>query len=532
MWLLALGGLALAGEPVNAPIETRARGASDIVEPTTFAETDEVVFIGLFSLRGALNNIATTNPALDGQIVGTLGGLNGTGLLQPDEDTGVVTPGRYVEQRVNAFVTWQPAILDGHAELGAAFEIDLGWGDQSYATGGNVGGGFGADVVNLQTQRLFAGFHWDVAPGHHHHLVVGQQLLSDTAYDPSTSAPDDLLRTGGRLMFFGSEAAGLQLFGTVRDAWGTRLRYRAGLFTLVEQGFALDDDVSLAVADATLNVGYASNVGLHAWGVFDQSGGSNRILGAGPTSQLAELQGGVRLDLRDEGVTRPRTNTTSVTLALDGDYDHGLDHGDLGVTGLAFLQVGTIGGTAEDEDGNPVDLPTVQQLGFGAHGEVRWRWGTSDGSVLRLEGLYTSGGADVSNGTYGGLITGLSYGVAGAFQLTHGTRLLFPDAEAINRQVAVVYDISGQGRGVASVALNAGWDIVPSRLLVEGTVAHAATADDLSPWGTEVGGRVVVSPLLFLDLSASASVLLPGEAAMNLEGTPWVVYASASWLVF
>ncbi|NOY27956.1 MAG: hypothetical protein GXP62_18990 [Oligoflexia bacterium] len=105
--------------------------------------------IGLLQARVTRSSVVTTNPFLDGQVVGSLGGLNGTSTSLDDRTL-------MGEQRADGFFTWAPTILDGRAALTAAFEVDFGWGDQAYQTGGNRGGGFGGDQVNLQTRRLYA----------------------------------------------------------------------------------------------------------------------------------------------------------------------------------------------------------------------------------------------------------------------------------------------------------------------------------------------------------------------------------------
>ncbi|MFT5685285.1 MAG: hypothetical protein ACI8RZ_006235, partial [Myxococcota bacterium] len=203
--------------------------AEEAVEPT-LPTPGGLTFLGLYQARAATSNTITTG-ALDGQVIGALGGTNGTTVFvagQTDLDgDGVADEGlgnsTWTEQRLNGFFTYAPPTLDGRASLTAGFEIDFLFGDGSYGVGGNAGGGFGADSVNLQTRRLHVSF----AATDHLKVIAGLQFVADGVYDPTTSTMDDLIRAGGGLKFFGSEAAGVSVFGS-HEA----VRYRLGTYNL------------------------------------------------------------------------------------------------------------------------------------------------------------------------------------------------------------------------------------------------------------------------------------------------------------
>ena len=55
-------------------------------------------------------------------------------------------------------IAYTPRLFDGWATMRMSFELDWTWGDANYGAGGNFGGAFGADVVNMQTQNLFIEF--------------------------------------------------------------------------------------------------------------------------------------------------------------------------------------------------------------------------------------------------------------------------------------------------------------------------------------------------------------------------------------
>lgn len=510
MIALLLGPLPSHAGP---PTETAAQA----VDPGPVTPNDEpereLSAFALFQARLTADDLVSTNPLLDGQVVGRLGGTNGI-AVDPTQRSA------FSEQRVSPFLTWTPAILGGQAALTAAFEVDFAFGDAAYGTGGNVGGGFGADQVNLQTRRLHASFFPEHGP-HHWHVVLGLQFVADSVADPTASTPDGLLRSGARMSIFGSEAAGATIYGRYTDAWGTRLRYRLGTYTLIEQGRSLPDDVWLSMADVEVRPLAATSLGGHLWFLQDRSGAAG-VLSPGPTGTMWELQGGPRLDPYD-GYAAPSdalVDADLVWLTADAGYNAALDRGPLGVSGFVSANLGRLYAPVVHDD---------DVFGFAADAEVRLRYARGDGSILRAEGVFSSGD-DAHPQRYTGVVTGNAYGIAGAPLPTLGTMLLFPDARAINRMVSVVSDLSAAGRGMWGGVASLGYDVVPSRLGASGWLATAVTAAG-QPWGTELGARIAGRPLLGLDLSLRAATLAPGSATA-LGGRPWMVAGAVDWLVF
>ena len=463
-------------------------------------------FLGLFSTRATLTNVVTTNPLVNGQVIGELGGTNST-------TTGTDT-GAFAEERLGAFFTYAPAVLDGRAALDAAFEIDFAFGDSSYGTGGNTGGAFGADSVNVQTRRLDA--RVEAVEGHT--VVVGLQFVGDGVNDPARSRLDDLVRSGGRLMFFGSEAAGVSAYGRFGAAGAEVLRYRLGGFTLYEQAFASGDDVSLLVADVQLAPAHATRVGLHGWFLRDRAGGEAGIIGAGPSSALSEMQGGPRLDFRtgpDEPT--PEVDADVGWVGLDYGYNAALDAGPVGVHGVVVANLGKIYVADHGDIGVSGALVDV---------EGRWRYAAGEGSVLRLEALYSTGDTD-GDSTYTGVLTANSWGIVGALPSTHGTYLLFPDPGSINRAISVVPDVSGRGAGLVAMTTSLGYEPVPNRLGLTLGAAQAYSAS-ASALGTEFNGRVYGRVFPLLTVSAAGA----GVVGTALPEDPWTVLFSFDWLVF
>lgn len=503
------------------------------VTPTAAPPKTGLEFIGILDVKPTLSNITTSSAYVNGQIVGTLGGTNSTTVQEKGDIAGFAT-----EQRASTFFKYRPKLLDGRATLGAAFEIDFAWGDSSYGTGGNTGGAFGADQVNLQTRRLYGKFKlWGpagskaAAKGTSADLVIGLQFVGDGVYDPDTAKLDDLTRSGGHLLFFGTEAAGVTLYGVQNSV----LRYRAGAYTLYEQGLANADDITLWMADAEWRPAYAVRVGAHAWYLRDRAGGTAGVIGSGPTSALSEMQGGPRLDLRtDTSATSaeaaPETSAALAWFGGDLAYNPGLDNGRFGATGNLFLNTGRLYVLDRKKD--------VPVLGVLADVEARVRYAAGAGSVIRAEALYTS--ADTAGATghgdgqaYGGVMTGNSYGIAASSWTTHGCLLLFPDPTSINRQVAVVYDPSNAGAGLVGISGSVGYDPLPNKLTVTAGGGYAQSATAAGGHGAELNARVSGHPFPLSTLGLAGAVLLdaasPGQAAF--AQTPWVVYTSFQWIV-
>ncbi len=492
MWLASA---ALAAVPV------------EIVQPEVRAP-EPFRALGLYQARFARSSVVTTNPYLDGQVLGALGGSNGTTVSADDRST-------WAEQRAVAFLTWAPLPAGGRAELTAAFEIDFVFGDQSYGAAGNTGGAIGADQVNLQTRRLHASF--EPVVDHELSVVVGLQFVGDSVYDPRTASLDELTRTGGGLAIWGSEAAGATAYGRLQDGWGTRLRYKLGAYTLYEQGTALSDDVTLYMADVQGALGERAFLGGHAWYLRDAGDGTAGVLGSGLSSALSELQGARRLDLRErEGDEAPALGADVVWLGIDGGLDPGLTLGRVGGHAAWFVNAGRL--WIEDQ-------PDAGILGSLGLFDLRLRYAQGSGSQVAVAGVYSSG--DGATSDYNGVVTGNSYGLAGAMWATHGTLLLFPDPGAINRQVALAYDVSGFGRGLTGASAQLAYDLVPDRTTLGGTVGYAYVGD-FDPLGTELNLRLRHRPLPLMDLSVAAAVV----TGSSFDAAPFTVIAAADWILF
>ncbi len=117
-----------------------------------------------------------------------------------------------------------------------AFEIDWTWGDVSYGAGGNFGSAISADQVNLQTQNV----ELELIPFKNFTINLGLQRLYDTPYNPYRTFASTMLKTGYRLMYWGTDGVGV----SVRYDWDYH-RIKGGYYQLYENNVHQNDDVTL-----------------------------------------------------------------------------------------------------------------------------------------------------------------------------------------------------------------------------------------------------------------------------------------------
>jgi hypothetical protein len=518
--LLLLAGLLAPDATVPLPPVPHSPATWDL--PTS---EDPLRYVGVFFARGTVTDLKPTSALLDGQVTGRLFGPNG---VTTDDDAHT-----YIEQRYLGFFDYSPTLLDGRATLRGAFEIDFTYGDLSNSTRPNAGGAINGDVVNLQTKRLAA----DVALTDDLRLVVGLQPLADSARDPARALPDDLLHAGGHLMFWGTDAAGVSLFGS----WQRRAFARLSYFDLYLNQSDRDDDVELLMFDGALTVAASTEVGLHAWYLRDRGRGLGSPLGAGPASKLAAYNGTTPLSLGPD-----RADADLYWLGVDASHNRWLAGGPLSLSGLLMLNLGTfdvIEGSNRSADAPPFDDTDADLFAFLVNLEAAWRWGRASGDVLSLELLYASGDDTPDDRTVSSVVTGNAYGVPGALHATHRSLLLFPDSRVVNRQVAVVYDPGNLGYGVTAAFLNGSVDVIDETLTLKlGYALAAAAAQPVGGdrfIGQELNGEVLYRPMPFLWFGAHAAVVRLGtflEGRVNddplPDGRPWVGYLTMTWVHF
>jgi hypothetical protein len=483
-------------------------------------------YVGLLLIRATETDVTQDAAVLKGQVTGRMFGSNGTST----SDQAL----SFIEERYIGFLDYRPELLDGRAALLSAFEVDFTFGDVSNTVQANSGGAFNGDTVNLQTKRLAA----EVDLGAGLTLVAGLQPIADNPRNPAHAFPDELIHGGTHLAFWGSDAAGVSLYGR----WSRRAMARLAYFDLYENDVNENDDVHLALLDGETGVAPGLDVGAHLWYLHDGSKGLGTPLGVGPGSKLAELNGAAPLALGPDHAT-----ADIVWAGVDAHYNLWLADGPFAASAFAVGNFGRFPvtkGADRAPTAPPFDATDGELLGYMADLELAWRWGRTNGDSVEVEGLYASGDDNPNDRTVSSPITGNDYGIPGSVLASHRTLLLFPDLRAVNRQASVVYDPANLGYGVMAGFVDAAWDVVPDRLNLKlgAAAAQAAAPPPGTPRyiGTELNAELMYRPYPFLWFGLHGAVVRLGKFLEHgrvdphdvPQARPWTTYASLTWVQF
>ncbi|RMI13840.1 MAG: hypothetical protein D6681_05610 [Calditrichaeota bacterium] len=492
----------------------------------------EFQFLAYFYSDAVMNNIFAGNDFLNGQTVGRLFGGNTT--------TTAGFESFFMQQRLIPFFIFQPKLLDGRALLRASFEIDWTWGDRSYGTGGNTGGAFSADQVNIQTQNIEV----ELIPYPGLTVNLGLQRLFDTPYNPYRTFFSTMTYTGYRLAFWGSDAAGITLRYD-RDF----TRFKLGYYQLYENRIQERDDVGLWEFMAERDLTPTWRQGVSLWYVNDRGNGQGgvSILGQGLNSLLNDYNGVFRF---------PLGNTPDAPYKADifwiGTFWHRNPEFTLGrwmLTGFGITNRGKVRVESGDEE------QTTDIAGYAANLRLGYRHGQTAEDVVTVDLLYASGDGDtLRDGQYSGIITGNTYGSPGAIFISHGAYLLLPHGNVVNRFVAAVNDLSNIGLGFLGGTVNVYKSLIPHKLSVK--VGAAAAVSEHAPpeggktLGREINARIRFQPRVFMDVEVHAAYLWLGDfytsSAVNGKRerrtdppmrtekphNPWTVLLTFKWLMF
>ncbi len=483
----------------------------------------EWTFIGYSFTRTTASNITPSNDILQGQVIGRLFGPNST--VTGDSLSF------FTEQRFVPYFMYRPKILDGWALFRFMGKIDYTWGDQAYGVGGNRGGAINGGQINLQT--LMASV--DIRPSKTLNFVVGLQRLFDNAYDPNYTTLTQSQTSGYKMMFWGTNAVGANMYSIPKPG----MRLRLGWFPLWSNAIARDDGVNLFMADLDTRLAPKLEVGADAWYVRDRGrgGGGITILSEGLNSPLAEYNGAARLRF-------PSTASTYIAdiVWLGGRTAYNRDFlaGRWWADAFAIANVGRI-----DTVGTSTTAHAANLLGVAANASLAYKYGMTANDKVWAEATFTTGdGGSIASGKSNVVVTGNVWGSPVGIYSSHHAFLLFPDPQVVNRYYSAVQDISNAGNGLTGFAANASRDLIPNRFSAR---LGAATAfsntipeDGGSYIGSEINAELKYNFKVFLTGGLSAGYLKLGnyydapsvtydhKRPMNA----WVVFASLSWLMF
>ena len=493
-----------------------AQLAEDFKEDKVKENKKEFSFIGYYFMRGEISDVAPQNELLKGQVVGRLFGGNST-----------VTSDKYstfMEQRFIPMITYTPRLFDGWAKMRMSFEFDWTWGDANYSAGGNFGGAFAGDFVNMQTQNLFIEFR----PQKNVIVNAGLTRLFDNVRVPWYTFTSTLLNTGYRLAFWGSDATGIAVHYAANN-WRTK----SAAYQLYENNVEQNDDVSLIEQDFEYDIDTKTSIGISQWYLRDRASGEGgvSILNQGLNSGLSNYNGVYNFNFGNEEY--------KADIFWTGIHFHGnplLNQGRFGYNGFAITNYGNARTKTQH-----VDI-----MGYAANLRMAYKYGKNSNDFFSIDGIFTSGDKkNISDGKYTGILTGNNWTAPGAVYFSSGLYLLLPHGNVVNRFNAAVIDIQNIGYGLASAALTGSYDVVPNKFKIKSAVATGfapvAPYDGGNHIGTEVNLNLLYKLKVFMDLELHAAYLDLGDffddpvVNGNLDHrpkNPWTVFATLKWIMF
>lgn len=500
------------------------------------APPKEFGFINYFFTRLTFTNQIADPAGLKGVSLGPLGPGDkvGSNTSTVGDDTAF-----YVEQRWIPVLSYSPNFADGLATFRAQFEVDYTWGQSANQIQQNQGGGFNADQVNLQTKNVNVALYPTRRPGELN-LVLGTQSLYDSVYDPALTPLNDIVRTGYKLAYFGTDATGLAVYSRLGGLW------KASFVPMgvAQPNKASKDDpgyeyVYMLTADYAREFQPGLVVGASLWHLRDNTKGAayayEGLVKSGPGSDgLFGYMG-----TPDFSIEEPNGNVTWA--GLNFHHNLGFKTGDLALSGFAMANFGTYESQKKDTKLNE----KLEMFGVGANVEAAYNWGKTLGDTVTLEAMFTTGDDDPKDDEYKGVFTLNNYGLPGAVWFNHKCLLLFPFTGTVSNYTGAVTDISNQGYGLQTVIATGAHDLIPDKLNLKLGAAYAqasATPPDSADGyprgktlGAEFNAELRWHIRYLMTVGAHGGYMLAGsfyDANAQVDANPWAAFTTFTWYGF
>jgi hypothetical protein len=491
--------------------------------------------ISYFFSRATYTNLVGDPTGLKGVSLGPIGNLAGSSVGVKADRSAF-----FVEQRWIPVIEYTPFFFDGIVTMRAQFEIDYGWGRAANAVQQNEGGGFNADQVNIQTKNVNAAIYptrdWrDLA------IVIGTQSVYDTVFDPAVTPLSDIVRTGYKLSFLGTDATGLTLYSSKKGHAKLSIlplgSAQANLATRQDPSLKF---ATLTMADYALPLRPGTVVGVSAWWLHDETQGAayayEGLVKSGPSSGGLALFTGTGTNQID----KPLGNLVWVGT----NFHHNLDFRTGPFTASGFL-MGSFGHFRSQNPNTQLNK-VVDMRGLAANLEVDWNYGRTANDQVTLEGMYTTGDSNQSDGTYTGVTTLNTYGIPGAVWFNHRTLLLFPFTSTVNNYTGAVTDISNQGFGLRAGIVSAAYDLIPNKLNLK--LGGALAWSDVKPTdftgatlsrgqfiGAEVNAELKYTIRYLMTVGLHGAYLFRGDfydGSTTVTANPVALFTTFTWYGF
>lgn len=496
----------------------------------------EFKLISYFFTRVSVTNQLGDPSGLRGVSLGPLGISENVGSATRVGDD---TTSYYVEQRWIPVIAYSPNFSDGLATVRAQFEIDFMWGQAANQLQQNQGGGFNADQVNIQTKNINVALYPTRNP-YKLSIVIGTQSIYDTIYDPAITSLTEIVRTGYKLTYFGTDATGLSVYGRYGGIW------KASFIPMgaAQPNKATDDDARISfVWMGTLDYAYqiqpGTIVGLSYWHLQDDTEGSaytyEGLVKSGPTSTgLFGYTGVARFNME-------QANGNVEYLGAHFNHNLNFAQGNFAASGFVMANFGNY--TSQNDA--TVLLPSVDIAGVSTNLELLYNWGQTESDVFTLEGMVVSGDSDPNDDQYSSAFTMNQYGLPGAVWFNHKTLILFPFTQTVSNYTGAVTDISNQGYGLAALIGTAAWDAIPNTLNFKVGAAMATAMATPAPtsqgvergstMGAEINAEIKYHIRYLMTVGLHGAVMIPGaffDGNLRVDGLPWAMFTTFTWYAF
>ncbi|WPB76816.1 hypothetical protein KYC5002_48550 [Archangium violaceum] len=533
---LALGmtGLALPAAAQSTPLPGAYAEWQEAKERTEDAPAREFVLINYFFTRVTASNQLGDPAGLRGVSLGPIGFPAGS-AVRVEKRTAF-----FVEQRWIPVIEYSPIFVDGMASFRAQFEVDYLWGRAANTVQQNEGGGFNADQINIQTKNVNVALYPTKDPNQLT-LLFGTQPVYDSVHDPTRAPLGDIIRTGYKLTFLGSDATGLSVFSNYLGGQARLSLMPLGSF---QADKATDDDPRLkfvwtALADYTYPLAPGTNVGLSLWHLRDDTKGEayafEGLVRSGPGSPgLGSFTGAPQF-----AIERPSGWVTW----LGANFNHNIDFrtGPFGASGFVMYNAGRFRSNRPDTTLNrQVDIS-----GLSANLELLYNFGRTSNDLVTLEGMFSTGDSDLRDGRYTSAFTFNEYGLPGAVWFNHKMLILFPFTSTVNNYTGAVTDISNQGFGLQSVVATGAYDLIPNKLNLKLGVGHArssVTPPENTPGiprgriiGTEINAELRYTIRYLMTVGLHGGYMFRGafyNGNPRVTENPWAAFTTFTWYAF
>ncbi|MCA9619228.1 MAG: hypothetical protein KC731_09400 [Myxococcales bacterium] len=499
-------------------------------------EPPEFQFISYFFTRGTVTNQLADPSGLRGVSLGPIAVGEGAGS---STRVGKESTNYYIEQRWIPVLAYKPHFVDGYAALRAQFEIDFTWGLAANTIQNNQGGGFNADQVNIQTKNINVALYPTQKP-RALSILVGTQPVYDTIYDPTITSLFDVVQTGYKLSFMGTDATGLSAY--FNDFYGI------GKVSFIPMGAAQPDKaltgdarfshVYLFTADYAYPVMPGTVVGATYWHLEDRTKGSGYafegLVPSGPSSGALSAYTGTA----PFAIDKPSGHVEYV----GAHFHHNINFhtGPFAASGFTMANFGKFESQAEETQRNR----EVKVRGVAANAELQYNYGKTVDDRVTLEGMFSSGDSDPTDDTYSSPFTMNYYGIPGAVWFNHKTLLIFPFTSTVSNYTGAVTDISNRGYGLVSGIATGSYDIIPSKLNVKLGGAYAQSMakplerNGLQPGriiGAEVNAEVKYHFRYLMTVGLHGGYMFRGsfyDGNPQITKNPWAGFATFTWYGF